>query len=409
MKLSLLLFFMLFNSLIANALEGIESLEIKLFELNQEIASHKKIVESQEALHRSSNSGFYPTLNAVGGWEQNKTDEISETQKGYVGYIEGKFNLFRGFKDHSAMGLREIALQIAKLDLEEKRREIRLRLTELSSDMIGLHKLQALLDEEFRVTQTQKQMAAKKVSAGLTGSVDNLEFELRENEIQIEQRQISQLHQETHQKFIALLGQDVPDVDLEKMDFSSADSLLKGITQVKIENTIAYQKSVLSKARSELEKKEVRSDFLPSLDFSYSAGRLTPMDSGSMKFNESKYTVLLTIPLFSGFDTYYKNRAANLNIESAEKMKSQKLRDTESEFNITKMRLSELGALFLINEKKLVNSQKYFDLTLAEYRRGVKNSPDLVNATERWFSSKKKRIELLKELEILKVQLESYN
>ena len=53
------------------------------------------------------------------------------------------------------------------------------------------------------------------------------------------------------------------------------------------------------------------------------------------------------------------------------------------------------------------NAQKYFELTLAEYRRGTKNSPDLVGATDRLFSTKKKTFELIKDLEILKTKLET--
>ena len=37
----------------------------------------------------------------------------------------------------------------------------------------------------------------------------------------------------------------------------------------------------------------------------------------------------------------------------------------------------------------------------------VKNSPDLVNATERLFAEKKRKFEILKELEILKFRIEN--
>ena len=78
-----------------------------------------------------------------------------------------------------------------------------------------------------------------------------------------------------------------------------------------------------------------------------------------------------------------------------------------SDFNILKNKIAKLSELYKLNEIKYTNSQKYFDLTLAEYKRGVKNSPDLVGATERLFSSKKKKYEMLKDLEILKAKLEN--
>ena len=397
-----------FAALSANALVGINELTQSLYQKNQEISSLEKNVESKEALSGSSDSAYYPTLNAVGGYGQNKTDDLAATQKGYLGYVEGKLNLFRGFKDQSISNQRDIDTQISKLELESKKRELRKDLTEVASSMVYLHKLQSILEEEYKVTQTQRQMAAKKVAAGLTGPVDNLEFELRESEIQIEQKQINQQHQEAHQKLVKLYGEGIDDSALEKIDFSGADKLGLVPNHVSIENTIDYKKSQLAQLRSEFEKKEIKSDYLPSLDFAYGIGRLTPADDVPIKFNESRYAIQLTIPLFSGFETYYKAKAASLSVQSAEKLKIQKSNEVNSDFNTLKTKISELSSLFEINEKKILNSKNYFDLTLAEYRRGVKNSPDLVNATERLFSSKKKKYEILKELEISKVKIEYY-
>lgn len=62
----------------------------------------------------------------------------------------------------------------------------------------------------------------------------------------------------------------------------------------------------------------------------------------------------------------------------------------------------------LINEKRLVSAKKYYELTLSEYRRGIKNSPDLVDATERWFESKKKKYEIKKDLEVIRSKLAAF-
>lgn len=401
-----LIFGILF-SLRAQALVGLESLESKLAEVNQALLSLKQQTEAQETLYSSSWSEFYPSFNAVGGWAQNKTDELSTDQKGYVGYIEGRYSLFNGLKDHSILNQKEIDLKLARAELESKKRELRLSLIETVSDMIGIHKLQVILEEEYKITQTQKQMAAKKVSAGLTGSVDNLEFDLRESEIQIEKNQADELHREAHQKLIKLFGEDITDAELDRLDFSSLDELVKLTKQFNIKNNIEYQKTELALLKGQYEKSEIRSEFLPKLDFTFNAGRLTPSENTPMQFNEYKYGLALTFPLFSGFNTYYKTKSANSQILAAEKNKIQKSIDMTSDFNILNSKIVKLSELYKINDLKYIKSQKYFDLTLAEYKRGVKNSPDLVGATERLFLSKKKKYEILKELEILKVKLEN--
>ena len=146
---------------------------------------------------------------------------------------------------------------------------------------------------------------------------------------------------------------------------------------------------------------------MPTLDLTYAFGRITPSEESPIKFNESKFGVALTIPLFSGFETYYKTKSSNQQVLAAEKLKSQALIDVNTDFKILKNKINEIASLISINEKKLINTQKYFELTLGEYRRGIKNSSDLVGATDRLFATKKKKFELHKELEILKVKLEN--
>jgi outer membrane protein len=393
------------------ALEGMEELSKNLFEKNQEVISLQKNIESKEAASSAANSNYYPTLNAVVGYGQNKTDELPTVQKGQFGYLEGKFNLYKGHKDQAVKSQKDVDTQIAKLELESKKRELRLEMTDIASQMVFLHKQQIILDEELKITQTQKQMASKKVAAGLTSTVDNLEFQLRENEIQIEQKQIDQQHEEAHQRFMKLYGEDIADTGIGRLDFSDItliENLIKTTNPLKIEDTVDYQKAKLVEDHLELEKKEIKSEFLPSVDFTYSVGRLTPSEDSSVKYNENKYALQVTVPLFSGYDTYHKTKAAALSLQAAERSKNQKKNDLLSDFNTVKIKISELVQLFQINEIKLVTSQSYFDMTLSEYRRGVKNSPDLVSATERLFSTKKKKLEILKELEILKVKFENY-
>ena len=409
MKQSLLVLSILFLSIRVFALKGIDGLIENLNQKNQEILSLEKIAESKEAQRESVKSAYYPTLNIVGGWGQNKTDELSATQKGYLGYAEGKLNLFRGFKDDSIIQQKNTEAKMAYLNLDLKKRSLKVEFTEVMSEMILLHHLQAILNEEHKITQTQKQKAAKKVSAGLTGVVDNLEFDLRENEIQMEQRQIDQKHAEAHQKLFALYGEEIADSLIDNVSFSGVDELRQIVTLFNIENNLEYQKANLELEHAQFEKNEIVSEYKPSLDFSYSFGRLTPSEDSSAKLNESKYAIQLTIPLFSGFETYNKTKMALANIDSNEKNKKQQVNSVQSEYNAIKTRILESVSMYNLIEKKIANLEKYFDLTLAEYKRGIKNSPDLVSATERLFSARKKKYEILKDLETYRAKADYLN
>lgn len=391
------------------ALIGAENIFKTVENSNQEILALQKNSESKQALNNAAISGFLPSLSAVGGWQRNIVDDPSQSEKGYNGYLEGKLNIFRGFKDQSLSERKEVELKIANIDLKLKKRDVRLQTTEILGDMISLHKLRNILQEELLVNKNQKQMALKKVSAGLTSHVDNLEFELRESEILLEQKQIDQEHDENHQKYLKIAGAPLQDIDLEKVDFSPESLFFNSKGELNLEQNLDYQKASLYQAQAQLEKNEIRSDFLPTLDFIYAVGRITPIEENTFKLNELRYGVQLTIPLFSGFETYYKTKAASLLSQSFENSTNHIRNTVIADYEILDIKLKELVYLFQINEKKLSNSEKYYNLTLAEYKRGIKNSPDLVSATDRYFYTKKKKLEILKNLELIKVKMDNFN
>jgi outer membrane protein len=388
------------------AIQGASPLEEKLMKGHQELQALDAEVRAQESLIRSSRSGFYPTLNAVGGWAHDDDLETGRYQ-GAVGYLEGRWNLFRGFKDQALVDRSQVDVELKKIDLEVKKRSLQLELTQVLGEMIFIHRLSSILDDEGKFTQTQRQMAAKKVSAGLTGQVDNYEFDLRESELEIQKRQYAQRHLEAHQRLEALIGESVTDAELEKIDFENVPISKNNLTWDP-SRTLAFQRSDLLLKRAELDKKEVRADFLPSLDFEYRYGHLTPGETDRVKFDESRYGLFLTIPLFSGFDTVSKTRAQTFNVAAREKDRAQALRDHAAEFKTLQTKWTELNELSVINEKRLESAKKYYELTLSEYRRGIKNSPDLVGATERWFESQKRKFEIKKDLEEIRVKLAGF-
>lgn len=403
---SFFIFFLLFSAS-ANALVGVQDLETKLFEQSPELSSLQKQVESKEALYSSGFSSYLPSVNAVGGWQQNTTDATATPEKGTIGYLEAQYNIFNGFKDNAILNQKEAELNISKTELLLKQRELKITLVELASEMLHLHKLQDILDEEYKAVQNQKLMAQKKEAAGLTGSVDRLEFSVRESELEIERNQITQEHNELHQKFTKLFGSDVADASLQSISFQNIDELTKILKDFDHTKNLEYQQAQNALLRATYEKNENRAEFLPKLDLTASVGRLTPSEYSTVKYNESRYGITLTIPLFSGFNTYYKTKSSNLNVSSSTKNLEQITKNVQADFTILKNKINELAKLFRINDQKLITSQQYFDLTLGEYRRGIKNSPDLVSATERLFNTKKKQVEILKDLEILKVKVDT--
>lgn len=379
--------------------------ESRLIASNQELKSLQQEIESQDSLKKSTYSPFLPSLNAVGGLVRIKTDE--DNDKGQVGYLQGSANLFAGFKDRANFNIQTQNVELARLNYEIRLHQTREELTEVLTSMIGIHQLEKILDEEIKITQVQKQMAARKANAGLTSQIDNYEFNLRESEIEIQKRNISREHEVIHQKLNALFNQEMLDKDLENLSFAASGTLTKDVNLTSFENHPLVRKAKVEERIAESEKTTAGSEFLPKIDLNYSFGRLTPIEDEG-KYNESEVALLVTIPLFSGIDTYHKRKSAAAGFAAKEHAKNQAILNIKSQFEQLKSRTKELVELYQIIDKKIIIAEKYYTLTLSEYKRGVKNSPDLVGATERYFDSKKKKIEIQKELELVQVQLNNY-
>ena len=400
----LLAFFLILQAPKAFSIEGSAALEKKLLESHGDIQALEKEVRAQESFVRAARSQFYPSLSVAGGWAQDKELTVGD-YKGVVGFVDGRFNIFRGFKDEAFVDQAKSDLEIKKLEFETKKRLLKVQLTEALSQMIYVHQMTQVLDEEIRFTQNQRQMAAKKVSAGLTGPVDNVEFDLRDNEIAIQKRQLTQLHDEAHEKLNALFSTKVAESEFETLSFSSVRPLPISWDP---KSTLGYERSEILKTRAETEKVRARADFLPSVDLDYRFGHLTPGMTDTVKFDESRIGLLITIPLFSGFDTIARTRAQSLLVQAQERGQRQLEFDVAAALNTLRFKFQELTDLNNLNDKQLSSARRYYDLTLGEYRRGIKNSPDVVTATERWFSAQKRNLELKRDFENLRSQIEGY-
>lgn len=403
-----ILFFLIFFMFSMNAfsLVGFSNFEKKLNERNQTLRSIKNDIEAKRSLLDASYSNYYPQISAVAGLGENHIDEPLLNDKGYFGYIEGRLNIFRGYRDQNILKKNTIEIELSNLDFKLNQRSLKVRLTEILSEIIYLHSMQHILALELNVTKEQTKMASKKTAAGLTSSVDNLELELREQEIQLQTQQINQLHKESHEKLVQLFGSDEADSDLDNLQFETLDQLSKSRPYSQQSNP-EVQRALLISQMSALDPLLIESQNYPSIDLSYSFGRLTPDQSTSSANNEYRYSLQFSIPLFTGFEYAHKKKSALYSSLAAKAQAQQAEISGSSDFHILLSKQGALLNLSKINERRLETSKRYFDLTVGEYKRGIKNSPDLVNATERWFSSQKRKYELLKELEIVRAKIES--
>jgi outer membrane protein len=56
-------------------------------------------------------------------------------------------------------------------------------------------------------------------------------------------------------------------------------------------------------------------------------------------------------------------------------------------------------------EVNILRAEKYYKITLSEYARGAKGSPDVLGASEKLFQTKTRRIEIIRDFQIAKTHV----
>jgi len=380
---------------------SLQELEALALENNGDYLAAQKQAGAAESALRATGAAFLPAFSANTGWLDKKT--TTEPEKGYLGYLEGRVNLYRGGRDSAERVLSGIELSRAELQLEQRRRELLRQVRDLFAVMVSSQEMLMIELEERKTNEEQKRMAAKKVSAGLTSEVDTIEFELREQAIEGTIRKFRSQLEQARASLAVLIGEsEIREVAGEIP--APADWALPEEPFVK---SLVYRTSVLENTKAGTRHDALFGEYLPELSLRAAYGRITgterPFSSDKL---ESSYGVLLSIPLFSGFDTRYRRSQASFEQEAAEKSVTQGRAEIEAVARNVGTEKKALLDLYKINEKRLERLAKYFQLTISEYRRGVKNSPDLVGATENLFDARKRRVELQKDLSVLRNKAE---
>lgn len=381
---------------------NLAELEQQLMNQNPQIKSLEANLESEQAQIRSQRGSMLPEIYIAGGYEIKKT--VHEPSEGYVGYIGGTWNLFKGGQDVFENRILKGKNEVSKLELEVTKRQLRRQLREIYYTLLANKKQLALINEKEEALKRQRQMAVKKITAGLSSEIDSLEIDLEENGLKSEREiLVSEIAQNTR-SLSALLNSDVLPEQISEKDAFDLNVDTKDLTE-KFSETPAFKMQVALEEISQISLSQKKSAFLPNVDVETRYGRITGEYADPLNGAESQVSLLLKWNIFSGFSNANQYRMAARSLDAQKYTK----KNTQNEIrkDLQNLLTNKKNILHLLEYQKmrLQMTDKYYDLTLAEYKRGVKNSPDLQNATSSLFEAKTKLIDLEKDLSIINAKI----
>lgn len=374
---------------------------------NLDIKEAEGQLKTSEALASSQYGRLMPQLSIEGGPQSTKFDD--EKNSGTTVYGKAEWNLYRGGKDSSELDKAKIKSDLDRKKYEAIKSKVVREISRVYYELLFLLEGSDLKEKAIEMNQEQMKLAKLKKSSGFTSNADVIEFELREATLNSDLKMFSQVIAEKSRELSVLLG---------RKD-SSIPSLVKGhlvretATTLSKENVLSRLKDnniEIAEAQAEFKMSEkdvsiAKSGFLPSLDLEAKYGKIANEEK---VFNDKdNYSVMLklSVPLFSGLETMNQTKSARSAVVARDAAASRKGLSVVAKTGNLFSQLSTLTDRLNLEEKNLSKSEEYYKITLGEYRRGVKNSPDMVGASERLLEARIRNLEYRKDYYLTKLRI----
>ena len=361
--------------------------------VNKILKTRVNEIETQIKLAKSD---YYPKLRAIVGNEQRDSrDETDINQNNFVGEIRLDYNLYRfgGTKNKlsSLEALKEEEIKISKYN----QRKIETSLKKEYFEAI-FHKLElSIIEEELKFNNSLKKQVRQRNQQGLVGKADILEVEMRDASLKNKKLQAQEHYQHTldnirkitylsHEEEIDVVG-ELP----HKHIHLDTDKLVETAYKNNIEysQTLAQVKSVNLAIKSQKAKR------LPEVNLRARYGKMRIDEQYTRDESlEGLVGLYVNIPIFDGGEkkSYEELLRIKLEREKLVEVKSKNTLKIDVIHRVEKMQ--NLHEQIDLAELNIKNGTNYFKNVLSEYKRGVKNSIDLVSARDRLMTFKNDHI-----------------
>lgn len=382
--------------------EGALELEHLLTEAENnsfELKSMEKSIQASEYLVKSQYSNFSPRLSLEAGPQSSQYN--LEKSSGNFFYGKFEWNLYNGGIDSTEIERAKLLYNFELKKKESLRTKITFEVKKIYYELLFILESISLKERAIQINNEQTKIALAKKNAGLTSKSDVIEFELRDSTLNSDLILLRQQHHEKSRELSVLLDRQEDTRPIQVKGHLVRQQIYYDRAQVL--NKVKEQNFDLIESSTDLklalfDKKNSVAEFLPKINFEGQYGRLA--GEGSLSSDNKDYQMLLkvSIPLFSGFQTWHVQRSLSAKIESKKINSDQRLLQVTAELDNTLNQIQVIQQRLDIEEKNLARSEEYYKITLSEYKRGLKNSPDMVGAAERLLDAHIRNLEYRRDL-----------
>lgn len=392
-------------------------IEIGFDELKELLDSRSSRVEAAEferqaALDREGSLGrsFFPTIEAYGAQQTFKTGSTGEKFQPTFG-AEAKINVFNGSRDQIESEVRALEADRKTIQLQQTVSDELQVVRKAFWDIVFAQEKIEQIEAAITVNSQNLAAAQRRIRSGVGTESDRVEFEMKAVDLKRESS-LTKLNVSNLIRDFAVLLNFRPSDQLvfpKRLDHNhDFEAVLKHEAK---DHEFLYKDDEFGAAQSELAAKIQHRSWWPAVEafaayneYDERIDSAGPNTSSDMR-KETVLGVRMKMQIGNLFE-YSKEASSLSNLARASRKRADfKKRQVEAHMQSEFAELRFLHDQVHDAEENIVRAERYYKLTQSEYARGVKNSPDVLGASEKLFENQIKRLEIIKDFQIVKAHV----
>ncbi len=374
---------------------------------NGEVEASRLSVQAAENRQGYLRRKFTPTLNLEGGVENFSTGPYNDLTQPY-GAAVVNMNLFNGYKDSFNQRMIQTEMAQKKTEYDQKLMDELFKLRKLYWEYLYEKEVIEILTMASEMNQKNLGSAKVRINNGIATMTDQIEFE--QNGLQVSQdlnrSKIELINREREIKAVIGLAGEEGIASSETIPHEHQDNLMAEEFRVDEHRNnlwLNYERVLMDNQR-----KISRNWWTPSLDIYAGASHFTQKDRDYFSYSERNDLTLgvkVSMNLFDGGESYNQSKTLYLRTSAVEKEAQQVRRELGADYLNAKSLLELTHSQIHNAEDNVKKSEQYYKNTLNEYGRGIKNSPDVLQASQRLVNARLRLIELKKDYQVSRSSL----
>ena len=407
MKQKLLLLFFFNGSWFFNAYSlEVNSKNIKslIEQKNVRISASEWQIQAAKEREGILARSFFPSVKLSAAQENFTTGQNRNKTQPIYG-IEGDINLFNAGKDKIESEIRDTTTRV---QATYNQQTIYTELQKARSyywEILYLKSKKDILTAAIEINKSNSLAAERRIKSGVATQTDRVEFEMEAINLQRElQLTDVQFKNNINMLKITLNLEESENFEFQEVLVHEHDFETMMNHTVK-DFEFSFKDAELNAKINSLQSDKQRRAIWPRVDAFASYYQYNQREKDFLSaIDRDEYTVgiKVTIDIPAGLESNRDAAAYHYQAKSAQNLAIIRRREIETHLKNEMNELNYLHDQVHNAEENIKHAEKYYRLTQSEYNRGVKNSPDVLGASQRLLAMRHKRLEIVKDFQLSK-------